>query len=86
MTFIILSDNGSPLRIKCLSEFESFKAGIQLNKSEVLVTCRKLFKYSPQSNSTFFPILDLLQLLKQFSYSISLERFNFFVFGEQASY
>ena len=86
MTFIILSDNGSPLRIKCLSEFESFKAGIQLNKSEVLVTCRKLFKYSSQSNSTFFPILDLLQLLKQFSYSISLERFNFFVFGGQASY
>ena len=86
MTFIILSDNGSPLRMKCLSEFESFKDGIQLNKSEVQVTCRKLFKFSPQSNSTFFLILDLLQFLKQFSCFISLEHFIFFVFGGQASY
>ena len=86
MTVIILSDNGSPLRIKCLSKFESFKAGIQLNKSEVLVTGRKLFKFSTQSNSTFFPILDLLQLLKQFCCSILLEPFIFFVFSRQASY
>ena len=81
MTFIILSDNCSPLRMKYLSEFETFKAGIQLNKSEVLVTDRKLFKFSTQSNSTFFPILDLLQFLKQFYCSISMERLIFFAFG-----
>ena len=85
MTFIILSDNCSPLRMKYLFEFESFKAGIQLNKSEILVTGRKLFKFSTQSDSTFFPILDLLQFLKQFCCSISLELFIFFVFGGQAS-
>ena len=86
MTFIILSGNGSPLRMKCLSEFESVKAGIQLKKSEVLVTCSKLFKFSPQSNSKFFPILDLIQFLIQLYCSISLEHFIFFVFGRQASY
>ena len=54
MTFIILSDNGSPLQMKRLREIESFKVEIQLNKSEFLLKCPEVIHIFPTIKFNIF--------------------------------